>query len=223
MKNLIKSFNDFVNESYMMTAESSTSEGGSKIIPIGDTGISLVTFPEGTSFSAKDNKPYILLLSGVQFTSFLNNETTTTVELSPDDMDLKDSAVKMRVLSGGKKFSGSDETTSAKTTLIYNTTSERNPDVEASINILNGIMIALYGSYGVKKENVSKLIKAMSIMKDEQKDRLAKNSLFNNLYKRLSIINANMKTSTDLAKQIKGNRPSNMDALFNGIKEGFKA
>jgi len=222
MKNLITSFNDFVNESYMMTTESSTSEGGAKIIPIGDTGISLVTFSEGTSFSAKDNKPYILLLSGVQFTSFLNNETTT-VELSPDDMDLKDSAVKMRVLSGVKKFSGSDETTSAKTTLIYNTTSERNPDVEASINILNGIMIALYGSYGVKKENVSKLIKAMSIMKDEQKDRLAKNLLFNNLYKRLSIINANMKTSTDLAKQIKGNRPSNLDALFNGIKEGFKA
>jgi hypothetical protein len=222
MKNLIKSFNDFVNESYMMTAESSTSEGGAEISPIGDTGISLVTFPEGTSFSAKDNKPYILLLSGVQFTSFLNNETTT-VELSRDDMDLKDSGVKMRVLSGGKKFSGSDETTSAKTTLIYNTTSERNPDVEASINILNGIMIALYGSYGVKKENVSKLIKAMSIMKDEQKYRLAKNSLFNNLYKRLSIINANMKTSTDLAKQIKGNRPSNLDALFNGIKEGFKA
>jgi len=222
MKNLIKSFNDFVNESYMMTSESSTSEGGAKISPIGDTGISLVTFKEGTSFSAKDNKPYILLLSGVQFTSFLNNETTT-VELSPDDMDLKDSGVKMRVLSGGKKFSSSDETTSAKTTLIYNTTSERNPDVEASINILNGIMIALYGSYGVKKENVSKLIKAMSIMTKEQKDRLAKNSLFNNLYKRLSIINANMKTSTDLAKQIKGNRPSNLEALFNGIKEGFKA
>jgi hypothetical protein len=222
MKKLITSFNDFVNESYMMTAESSTSEGGAEISPIGDTGISLVTFPKGTSFSSKDNKPYILLLSGVQFTSFLNNETTT-VELSRDDMNLKDSAVKMRVLSGGKKFSGSDETTSAKTTLIYNTTSERNPDVEASINILNGIMIALYGSNGVKKENVSKLIKAMSIMKDEQKDSLAKNLLFNNLYKRLSIINTNMKTSTDLAKQIKGNRPGNLDVLFNGIKEGFKA
>jgi hypothetical protein len=223
MKNLIKSFNDFVNESYMMTTESSTSEGGAKITPIGDTGISLVTFEEGTSFSANDNKPYILIISdSVQFTSFLNNKTTT-VELSRDDMNLKDSAVKMRVLSGEKKFSGSDETTSEKTTFIYNTTSERNPGIEGSINILNGIMIALYGFPGVKKENVSKLIKAMSIMKDEQKDRLANNSLFNNLYKRLSIINTNMKTSTDLANRIKGNRPSNLDALFNGIKEGFKA
>lgn len=223
-KPVFESFNDFVktmNEA-MNEAESSTSEGGAKINPIGDTGISLVTFTENTSFGAKDNKPYILLISdSIEFMSYLNNKTVK-VELSPDAMELKYSGVKRREITGESKLSASSEKT-GNTTVIYNPTSERNPDTEASINILDAAVGALYGPLQINKQNVAKLIKAMTIIRDEKKYLLSKNSLFNNLYKRLSIINNNMKTSQDLAKEIKGNRPSNLVALFDGIKEGFKS
>lgn len=222
MKNLITSFSDFVNESYTMTAESSTSEGGAKINPIGDTGISLVTFPKGTSFMTKDSKPYILLINdSIEFMSYINNKTVK-VELSPDVMELKDSGVKRREITGEAKLSASSEKI-GDATLIYNTTSARNPDTEASINILDAAVGALYGPLQKNKENVAKLIKAMRIITKDQKYLLDKNSLFNNLIKRLSIINSNMKTSQDLVKEIKGNKPSNLQVLFDGIKEGFKS
>jgi hypothetical protein len=216
MKNLITSFNDFVNESYMMTNESSTSEGGAKISPIGDTGISLVTFPKDTSFSTPDNKPYILILSdSVEFQSFMDNKTVT-VELTPDDMELKSLGVWKREHSSKEK---SDLNANPTGKMIGK---GKTPDIKSSVEILEAAVGALYGTYGVKKENISKLVKAMRIMIKEYELLLSKNSIFTNLFKNIVKIN-NMKSAQDLVTSMGGNKTSYTAEIFDGVKLGFKA
>jgi hypothetical protein len=209
MKKLIKSFDDFVNESYIIN------EGDDKatVTPIGDTGISLVTFPENTSFSAPDNKPYILLLSdNVEFQANLNNKTVT-VELTSDDMEPSSLGAWRREVDPKK------EDLDPKGNRIA---ASRTPDMKTCINVLEQATAALYGEFQVKKENVGKLVKAMRILDKDQKVYLAKNSIFNTIYKNIKVINGNYKTPQDLATAMKG-KTSYTAEIFDGIKLGMKA
>ena len=210
MKKQVLSFNEFINESYIMTINEGDDKA--KVTPIEDTGISLVTFGENTGFSAPDSKPYILLLGdSVEFQALLNNKTVT-VELRSDAMDPLDAGAWKRETSASK------ESDPKGVRIAPNKT----PDMKTCINVLEQATAALYGEFQVKKENVGKLVKAMRILDKDQKVYLAKNSIFNTIYKNIKVINGNYKTPQDLATAMKG-KTSYTAEIFDGIKLGMKA
>jgi hypothetical protein len=191
-----------------------TSEGGSTITPLGDTGISVVTFGENTSFSAPDSKPYILLLAGsVQFQGFVEKPSakTVSVSLEHNDMDKKGAFKSISTVSG-------DVT---RTQLVYGVS----PTLPQAMSLMSEIVKALYlynESVGVSKERVMQTIKAMKIIKNDYATEVANNSLFSNLYKQMIAV-SNARTLTALTPLLKGERPGNEKNILDGAVAAITA
>jgi hypothetical protein len=184
-----------------------TSEGGSTITPLGDTGISVVTFGEATSFMAPDTKPYILLLAdSVQFQGFAEKPSakTVSVTLEPNDMDKK-GAFKSVTTSSGEP---------TRTQILYGVS----PTLPQAMSLMAEIVKALYiynESVGVSKERVMQTIKAMKIIKNDYATEVANNSLFSNLYKQMIAV-SNARSLTTLSKLLDGQRPGNEQNILDG-------
>jgi hypothetical protein len=188
---------DFKNWRRVYEAEG---DGTSTITPLGDTGISVVTFGENTSFMAPDTKPYILLLAGsVKFQGFAEKPSAkeVAVSLETDEMDKKGAFKSVTTTAG----------TSVHTpTQIFSGVS---PTIPQATALMSEIVKALYvynESVGVSKERVMQTIKAMKIIKNDYAAEVANNSLFNNLYKQMIAV-SNAGNLTTLAKSFAGQRP----------------
>lgn len=186
-----------------------TSEGGSTVTPLGDTGISVVTFGENTSFSSPDTKPYILLLAGsVHFQGFAEKPSakTSTVILERNDIDKK---------GAFKSVSTTNTTTDVpRTQILYGVS----PTLPQAMSLMAEIVKSLYvynESVGVSKERVMQTIKAMKMIKNDYATEIANNSLFTNLYKQMIAV-SNARNLTTLAKLLDGQRPGNEQNILDG-------
>jgi hypothetical protein len=184
-------------------------EGGdtATITPLGDTGISVVTFGENQGFMAPDSKPYILLLAGsVQFQGFVEKPSakTVTVTLESNDMDKKGAFKSISTASGDPVRS-----------MVLPGVS---PTLPQAMSLMSEIVKALYvynESVGVSKERVMQTIKAMKIIKNDYATEVANNSLFSNLYKQMFAVN-NTRNIATLAKSLDGQRPGNEQNILDG-------